>query len=162
MGLETLAAVAVIGTGASVVQSTRARRQSRRAQRAQSRIESRQAQRQKMEQLRSSQRAQSDVIAQAGAQGTLDSSGVQGGVASIGTQAANNISFIEQVDSAKRAIQSRLERAGTLQAQAQGFGQLASMAVSATPLAASKSTSSPAPVVDLNAPSTTLKATVPQ
>jgi hypothetical protein len=129
MGLETaLIATAIIGTTASVVSSERARKQTRAAQRAQQRITSRENQRARQQQLRESQRAAAAVTAGAAAGGALDTSAFKGGVSSIQTQAANNIGFINQVDSAQKEINARLEKAGQAQGTAAAVGAFTSLA----------------------------------
>lgn len=115
-------------TGASLIESNNARKDSRRAQRANQRIEARKIQREKQAQLRAAQRETARMTAASVSQGTGDSSAVSGGVASINQQTANNVSFIESINQAQLDIQRRLEKSAQHQFNAQAFTELASMA----------------------------------
>lgn len=150
MGLATIAVGTLVG--GSIYSSNRARREQRRATRARNRIESRQRQRQTQEQLRASQRATAEIQAGAATQGITDASAVRGGVASVQTQAAENISFINQIDSAQQEIQSTLERANRYQFIAQTAAQAASLGASAATGGAGSGRATPAPVTDLSVP----------
>lgn len=134
MGLEVLVGASLLATGASVIESNNARKDSKRANRASQRIEARKAQRQKQEQLRASQRTRAEMMASSVTQGTQGASASQGGVASVQTQTTNNISFIEQINQAQLQVQRRMEKAAQHQFNAQALGQVAGMASMATDL----------------------------
>jgi hypothetical protein len=61
-------------------------------------------------------------------QGVLNSSAVQGGFSGIGTNANNNIQFINQVDSFQQAINKRMEKANTYSGIASASAGIASIA----------------------------------
>ena len=129
MGLETVLIGTAVGlTGASLIESNNARKDSRRAQRANQRIEARKMQREKQAQLRAAQRETAKMTAASVSQGTGESSAVSGGVSSINQQTANNIGFIESMNRAQLDIQRRLEKASQHQFNAQAFSSLASIA----------------------------------
>ena len=120
---------AVVGlTGLSVIRGEQSRKEQKRATRAQQRIQERRNQRQRIQQVRESVIA-SAQIQQAGAtQGIPQASAVKGGVAGVQTQAATNISFINQIESLQQNIQRNLERARTFAGQARTLGQAAEFA----------------------------------
>lgn len=138
-----LIGLAAGGTAASVYSSNRARKAQKRARRAQSRIEATRARKEKMQQLRASQKARAEVAAGAAATGTLGTSAFEGGVSSIQQQAANNISFIEQIQSGQEAIARRMEEADKFRFQAQAFAALASTASSMSGYVSSKPSTDP-------------------
>lgn len=128
MGTAVLVGASLLATGASVVESNNARKDTKRANRASQRIEARKAQRQKQEQLRASQRTRAEMMASSVTQGTQGASASQGGVASVQTQTTNNISFIEQINQAQLQVQRRMEKASQHQFNAQALGQVSSLA----------------------------------
>jgi len=105
------ATIAAVGTVAGIQQGSQARKESKRAARVQQRISERETQRQRMMQLRESQMARAQVIAQGAQTGTLGASGLQGGVASIGTQAAGNIAFLNQMESLQQQVARSRQKA---------------------------------------------------
>ena len=119
--------VTAILTVASIQQSRQSRKESKKASRIQSRISKREAQRQRMSQLREAQMARAQVIAQGAQTGTLEASGLQGGVASIGTQSASNISFINQIESLQAQIARSQQKAANFAGNVQTISAFANL-----------------------------------
>jgi hypothetical protein len=116
--------IAAIGTVAGIQQGRQARKESKKAARVQRRISERETQRQRMMQLRESQMARAQVIAQGAQTGTLGASGLQGGVASIGTQAAGNIGFLNQIESLQQQAARSRQKASDFAGNVSNIGAL--------------------------------------
>lgn len=145
MGIETaILAVAAVGTAASIQQSRQSRKASKRAARAQRRISQRENQRERIRQLRESQIARAQITAGAAQTGTLSTSAFEGGVASIGSQAAGNISFINQIESLQQQIHKNQQRAADFSANAQGIQAITNLGVQAAGMMGGSSTSTAA------------------
>lgn len=123
--------IAAVGTAASIQQSRQARKASKRAARAQQRISERQNQRERLKQLRESQIARAQVTASAAQTGTLGTSAFEGGVASLQSQAAGNISFINQIESLQQQVNKNQQRAANFASNAQDIGAVTELGVKA-------------------------------
>jgi hypothetical protein len=129
MGLETILLATAIGlTGASVVSGEKSRSQTKKANRIQERVRQTQDKRARLAQVRQARLAQAQVLQSGATQGATGSSAVQGGYSAIGSNAENNIQFINQIDSMQQAINKRMESANNYSGAASAFGGIASIA----------------------------------
>lgn len=110
-GIVTAAVATVATTAFSAYQQSRAASKQRKANRKAQRIEAIQAQRERVQAVRQNRIAASQAQAQAGNSGLLGSSGIQGGIAALQTQAASNLSFTNQIDALNTQRQGLLESA---------------------------------------------------
>lgn len=110
------ATIAAVGTVAGIQQGRQARKESKKAARVQKRISERETQRQRLAQLRESQMIRANITAQGAQTGSLGSSALQGEVAGVGTTAAGNIAFLNQIETMQQqAAKSRQRAAGFAQ-----------------------------------------------
>ena len=115
MGIETaLLSIAAVSTVGSVALGVEQRNEQEKARRAQRNIQRRQQQREKLSAFREQQIAQAQLTQGAAASGTLDTSGFAGAYSSIGSTAASNVGFANQIQSIQEDIAKRLERASEL------------------------------------------------
>jgi ribosomal protein L18 len=122
------ATIVAISTVASAVSSEKSRKQQKKASRVQERVRQTQDSRARIAQVREARRAQAQIIQSGATQGAMNSSAVQGGVAAVGSNAENNIQFINQVDNFQQTIARRMESANKFQGMASTFGAVASIA----------------------------------
>ena len=128
MGLETILLSAALGlTGASVVSGEKSRSQTKKANKIQERVRQTQDARSRVAQVRQARMAQAQVLQSGATQGAIGSSAVQGGYSAIGSNAENNIQFINQVDSMQQAINKRMESANNWSGAASSLGAIASI-----------------------------------
>jgi hypothetical protein len=120
--------VAGVGTVGSLVAGEKSRSQQKKANRIQEKVRQTQDARSRVAQIRQARMAQAQVVQGGATQGVLNSSAVQGGFSGIGTNANNNIQFINQVDSFQQAINKRMESASNFSSAANAFGAVASLA----------------------------------
>lgn len=111
-GIITAAVVGVAATGYSLYEKDRARSKQKRANKKAERIEAIQAQRSRVQAIRQNRIQASQVTASAGNSGLLGSSGVQGSLAGLASEAAANLSFTNQIDALNTQRQGLLNRAG--------------------------------------------------
>ena len=123
----TAAVVATVGTVASVASSEKSRSQTKKANRIQERVRQTQDSRARVAQIRQARMAQSQVLQSGATQGAMGSSAVQGGYSAIGSNAENNIQFINQVDTMQQAINKRMESASNWSGAASSLGAIASI-----------------------------------
>ena len=134
MGLSALllsqiaVGTAVAGTVASVYSGEKSRSQQKKASRVQEKVRQTQDARSRVAQVRQARMAQAQVIQGGATQGAMGSSAVQGGYSAVGSNAENNINFINQVSTLQQAVNSRMESAANWSGAAQGFGAIASIA----------------------------------
>ena len=129
MGLVTLAvaslAVAVVGTGASIVQGEKAQsaqKKARDVQTAQTQVNKQNAIRDQVRQ----QRVKAAQIQQASSNtGVVGSSGELGSTSSLGSQVGNNIGSLNEQGNTSTAISNNLQNAASASAKAATFGQVA-------------------------------------
>jgi hypothetical protein len=126
--VTALVVASVTATGASVVASEKSRSQTKKANKIQEKVRQTQDARSRVAQVRQARMAQAQVVQGGATQGVLNSSAVQGGVSGIGTNANNNIQFINQVDSFQQAINKRMEKANTYSGIASASAGIASIA----------------------------------
>tara|TARA_R110000851_G_scaffold5671_1_gene23216 strand:+ start:4163 stop:4639 length:477 start_codon:yes stop_codon:yes gene_type:complete len=117
----------VAATGASVYSSEKSRSQTKKANRVQERVRQTQDARSRVAQVRQARMAQSQVLQSGATQGAMGSSAVQGGYSAIGSNAENNIQFINQVDTMQQAISRRMESASNWSGAASAFSGVASI-----------------------------------
>jgi len=133
MGLLALAVAyiaagtAAVGTVGSVVSGEKSRSQQKKANRIQEKVRQTQDSRSRLAQIRQARMAQSEVIQGGASQGAMGSSAVQGGYSAIGSNAENNIQFINQMDTMQQAVNKRMESANNWSGAASGFGAIASL-----------------------------------
>lgn len=123
MGAVVSAATAVVG----VLQGERSRRQAKKAADIDRRIQELQQRREKQRVLREAQVARAGLAQQAATSGVQDTSSAQLGIASIQTQAAENIGFLQRVGTLQQQSARRLQAAADAGARAQTASQLASV-----------------------------------
>lgn len=126
MALQLALAVGGLVAG-SLVAGAKARSQQRKASRLQQRLQERQARRERLSQVREAQVQRARIIASGAATGALEGSAVQGGAASVQTQAASNIAFINQSEGIQQGIASANRRASDAAGTAQALGQVAGL-----------------------------------
>ena len=125
---KTLKATLALGSSfGSMVAGEEARKDTNKARKVQERVRQMQDSRARLAQVREARMAQAQVIQSGATQGALESSAVQGGYSAIGSNAENNIQFINQVDTLQQAINKRMEKANSLQGAASAFGAVASI-----------------------------------
>jgi hypothetical protein len=124
----TATVVAGVATVASVYSGEKSRSQQKKANRVQERVRQTQDARARLAQIREARMAQAQVLQGGATQGALGSSAVQGGYSAIGSNAENNIQFINQVDTMQQRIAKRMESAGNWSGAASAFGGVASIA----------------------------------
>lgn len=132
--IPLLAGAAVVGTTASIYSSVKARKEQKKANRAQERIRQTQSARERLAQVRESRIAQAQVLQSGATQGTGDSSTTQGAYSAIGSTAAGNIQFINQMDSLQQEVFRRMEKANLYTAQAGYYSGAANLAMQAATL----------------------------
>jgi hypothetical protein len=126
--VKYLLGAAVVSTTASVVSSEKARKQTKKANKIQERVRQTQDSRSRLAQIREARMAQAQVLQSGATQGTIGSSAVQGGSGAIGSNANNNIQFINQIDTLQQAINRRMESANSYSGAASAFAGAASIA----------------------------------
>jgi hypothetical protein len=117
-------------TAASVVNSNKARKETRKANKIQERVRQTQDARARLAQVRQARISQAEILQSGATQGATGSSAVQGGFSAAGSNANNNIQFINQIDILQQAVNKRMENANSYSAKAQEFSQLSSLAAS--------------------------------
>jgi hypothetical protein len=120
--------VAGVGTVGSLVAGEKSRSQQKKASKIQEKVRQTQDARARVAQIRQARMAQAQVIQSGATQGASGTSAVQGGVSAIGSNANNNIQFINQIDTLQQAINKRMESASNFSAAAGAFGAAASIA----------------------------------
>tara|TARA_R110000796_G_scaffold139858_3_gene256037 strand:- start:91 stop:519 length:429 start_codon:yes stop_codon:yes gene_type:complete len=123
----TALVVASVATAGSVVASEKSRKQQKKANKIQERVRQTQDARSRVAQVRQARMAQAQVLQSGATQGAIGSSAVQGGYSAIGSNAENNIQFINQVDSMQQAINKRMESANNWSGAASSLGAIASI-----------------------------------
>lgn len=131
-----LAGAAFAGTAASVYSSEKSRKEQKKANRAQERIRQTQSARERLAQVRESRIAQAQILQGGATQGTMDSSATQGAYSAVGSTAAGNIQFINQMDSLQQEVFRRMEKANLYSAQSGYYAQGANLALQAASLGA--------------------------
>lgn len=114
-------------TVASLVTGEKARSEQRKTQQIQQRIQERKELREKQQQLRSSVIQRAQLITAGAAAGVSESSAVEGGAASVQSQAAGNISFLNQISSMNEAVYNTNKKASEYQSITAGLGAAASL-----------------------------------
>lgn len=130
---QVAAGASLLFTGASLVQQRKATVSQDRALRAQRRLERVRARRERRDQVRAARIIQAQTIAASEASGIGDSSTLFGNIASIKTQAAENLSFLDT----SMAFQNRILQFNQDAARQQGYAQLFGTAASVAGQAAS-------------------------
>ena len=128
--ITPMMAAAGVGIAGSIYASEQSRKQSKKASRAQRRMQARENQRQQLAQIRQSKIASAQIM-QAGANtGTSGASSVQGGMANVQMQSAQNVSFLTQMDNMQQAVQRRQEKAAQYAGLADTFQAAGNFAAS--------------------------------
>jgi hypothetical protein len=126
--ITALVVASVTATGASVVAGEKSRKQQKKANKIQERVRQTQDSRSRLAQIRESRMAQAQILQGGATQGVMGSSAVQGGFSAAGSNANNNIQFINQIDTLQQAINKRMESANNFSGAASAFGGIASIA----------------------------------
>ena len=126
--LNYVLGAAAVGTAASVVSGEKSRKQTKKANRIQERVRQTQDARSRVAQIREARMAQAQVLQGGATQGALGSSAVQGGYGAIGSNAENNIQFINQIDTMQQAVNRRMQSANNWAGAASVLGGVASLA----------------------------------
>jgi ribosomal protein L18 len=126
--ITALVVASVTATGASVVASEKSRSQQKKANKIQEKVRQTQDSRARLAQVRQARMAQAQIVQSGATQGALGSSAVQGGFSAAGSNAENNIQFINQVDTLQQAINKRMEKANTYSGIASASAGIASIA----------------------------------
>ena len=113
-------AIAALATGTQVATSIIAQREARDAERTRRGAEELRAQRERLQTVREARIRRAEVAAAAEAQGATGASAVQGAQASIGTQLASNLGFIEAQNRAAADISQNQLTINTAQAIGEG------------------------------------------
>lgn len=125
----TATVIAVGAVGGSIYSSEKARKEQKKARKAQDRIRQTQSARERLAQVRQARIAQSSILQSGATQGTMDSSATQGAYSAVGSAAAGNIQFINQMDSLQQEVSRRMEKSNMYSAQAGYYGQAANLAM---------------------------------
>ena len=115
-------------TGGSIAAGEAARQETKKAGKVQEKIRRLQEARSRLAQIREARMSQAQVVQGGATQGASQSSAVQGGYSAIGSNAENNIQFINQVNTMQEEIAKRMGKANNLQATSQALGQVSSLA----------------------------------
>ena len=83
--------------------------------------------RQRRETIRAARMARGRAVTSAARQGVMDSSGAQGGMASIRSQLGYNLSFLDQQERFNDQASQALGRARMFESRAETFGALANL-----------------------------------
>jgi hypothetical protein len=126
--VTALLVASATATGASVVAGEKSRKQQKKANKIQEKVRQTQDSRARLAQVREARMAQSQILQSGATQGVMGSSAVQGGFSAAGSNANNNIQFINQIDTLQQAINKRMEKASTYSGMANAFGGIASIA----------------------------------
>lgn len=124
----------IIAAGLAIGSSLLGARSARRAAGAQREANELQRQsmsleqaRQRRETIRAARMARGRAVTSAARQGVMDSSGAQGGMASIQSQLGYNLSFLDQQERINDQASAALGRARMFEGRAQTFGALANL-----------------------------------
>ena len=127
----TAITVAAVSTVGSLYASEKGRSQQKKANRIQEKVRQTKDARSRIAQIREARMAQSQIIQGGANQGAMGSSAVQGGYSAVGSNAENNIQFINQIDTLQEAINKRMEKAGNYSNIANVSAELTNAAASA-------------------------------
>lgn len=127
MGIEVAIASAVIGTVGSLYYQDKASKASQEGAQAQRRQEALQAAISRRQQQKAFRQAQAQAIQAGENQGVAESSGVAGGVGSIGSQFRANISFLDQQTQLADFAGNMFDKAARFQNRAQLFAGAAQL-----------------------------------
>lgn len=128
--LKVAIGATAVSTGLGVAQA----RQAKKAEKSRRAIEQRQEQRAQLAQVRQQQIQQARMQVAGAGTGTLDSSGFRGGISSVGSTVAGNISFAQQLSGMQSAVYKSMDKSaqlGIYKGIAQGVSSLASQAYTA-------------------------------
>lgn len=129
MGLETILIAAVVaGTAGSIYSTNEARKSSKEAARAEQRRAEVQNVREVRSQVRAARLAQASITNAGAVSNTLGSSGVQGGVASVGSQLSGNLNYMSDIARENTTIFDATVKAAQHTSNAAMFGQIGSAA----------------------------------
>jgi len=130
MGIEAavFGLASIAGKVAESKQQKRAAKKEKKAQRVQQAITEAQAQRERREAIQQQQQQQAQLANQGVLQGVGGSSGVQGGIGSIGTQTASNIGFQQGQLAGQQQISDLSQSAADARGQGALFGALGGVA----------------------------------
>lgn len=129
MGLETILIAAAVGSTASSVYSTvKAGKESKKAAQAEQRRAEVQNIRNTRQAIREARLAQGSITAQGANAGTIGSTGVAGGLSSVGAQLGGNLNYLATIAEENTNIFNAQMKASQYSSNAQLFGQVASMA----------------------------------
>ena len=120
----------VLGTAASIDQSRTAARRTRKANKLQQRIADVKAQRERVKTIADARKVRASQAQSAELTGVSGSSGAIAAQSSATSQAASNISFLDQVSSLGKESNMFLNRAATAQSNAGTFNAVAGVASS--------------------------------
>lgn len=143
--LPVLVGVSVASTAASIYSGEKARKEQKRANRAQERIRQTQSARERLAQVRQTRIAQSQILQSGATQGTMESSTTQGAYSAVGSTAAGNIQFINQMDNLQQEVFRRMEKANMYSAQAGYYGAVSNLAMQGASLGLGAPTKTTAP-----------------
>ena len=124
----TALVVASVGTVGSIVAGEKSRKQQKKANKIQEKVRQTQDARARLAQVREARMAQAQILQSGATQGALGSSAVQGGFSAAGSNAENNIQFINQVDTLQQAINKRMEKANKYSGIASASAGISSIA----------------------------------
>ncbi|CAH9015674.1 putative TMhelix containing protein [Vibrio phage 275E43-1] len=123
--------VAAAGTAVAVTSANKQAKEQRKAADEAKKRDMIVARQQQAEELRKQQIARAQAIASGAAQGNLEGSAAQGGLASMATGAQSNQSFVDQINTMNSTISSHLQSAAdagfksTVGSQVAGLGMAA-------------------------------------
>lgn len=144
----TLAVVSAVSQGASLYKSQQADKQARRAADLSRRQEAFKALRERRDFIRSARSTAARINQQGENAGAANTSAAQGGMASIISQAASNLSFLDQYNAFSTQIGAASSKSAKFASQANMFGGLSDLAGAGARMSASKTQpkKSPPPV----------------
>jgi len=124
MGIEVAIGAMVLGTAGSLYNTNQARKQSKEAARAEQRRAEVQNIREVRSQVRAARMAQASIANAGAVSNTLGSSGVQGGIASVGGQLAGNLGYMSDIARENTSIFNSSVKAAQYSSNAAMFGQI--------------------------------------
>lgn len=142
--IPILVGVSVAGTAASIYSSEKARKQQKKANQARERIRQTQSARERLSQVREARIAQARII-QGGASMEGSSSTVDGAYSAVGSSAAGNIQFINQMDNLQQEVFNRMAKANLYGAQSGYYSAASNLAMQGASLASMGAPTKPTP-----------------
>tara|TARA_R110000782_G_scaffold66559_3_gene134881 strand:+ start:23 stop:547 length:525 start_codon:yes stop_codon:yes gene_type:complete len=126
---QILIGATVLSTASSIYSGEKSRNAQKKANKKQERQARLASSRDAMAQVRQARIAQAQIMQGASTQGTLNSSGAQGGYGAVGSLTSGNMQFLNQVDSMNSQIGNLMQRSQRYAGQASNYNALANLSM---------------------------------